>query len=150
MKGCFHFSHWAISSHLKGKYPFSVMDCSTCVDMAAPEFRRWLKNATTFRNEIFTMFVLLIIISKYYIAHVSTKQGTQGAEHIQTFRKIGLHRWVLRPNYVAPYKGLQEATAHTAVTARNTGVNPLLFLISAPGYLHALHNTWDQLLYVHS
>ena len=32
---------------------------------------------------------LIIIISKSYIAHVSTKQGTQGAEYIQTFRKIG-------------------------------------------------------------
>ena len=29
------------------------------------------------------------IISKSYIAHVSTKQGTQGAEDIQTFIKIG-------------------------------------------------------------
>ena len=31
----------------------------------------------------------IIIISKSYIAHVSTKQGSQGAEYIQTFRKIG-------------------------------------------------------------
>ena len=30
-----------------------------------------------------------LIILKSYIAHVSTKQGTQGAEYIQTFRKIG-------------------------------------------------------------
>ena len=30
----------------------------------------------------------------------------------------------LRPNYVAPYKGLQGATAHLAATARNTGANP--------------------------
>ena len=30
-----------------------------------------------------------IIISKSYIAHVSTKQGSQGAAYIQTFRKIG-------------------------------------------------------------
>ena len=30
-----------------------------------------------------------IIISKSYKAHVSTKQGTKGAEYIQTFRKIG-------------------------------------------------------------
>ena len=29
------------------------------------------------------------IISKSYIEHVSTKQGTQSAEYIQTFRKIG-------------------------------------------------------------
>ena len=29
------------------------------------------------------------IISKSCIAHVSTKQGTQGAEYIQTFKKIG-------------------------------------------------------------
>ena len=33
---------------------------------------------------------IIIIISKSYIAHVSTKQGTQGAdEYMQTFRKIG-------------------------------------------------------------
>ena len=33
--------------------------------------------------------IIIIIISKSYIAHISTKQGTQGAEYIQTFRKIG-------------------------------------------------------------
>ena len=33
---------------------------------------------------------LIIIIWKCYIAHVSTKQGTQGAEYIQTFRRIGV------------------------------------------------------------
>ncbi len=32
---------------------------------------------------------IIIIISKSYIAHVSTKQGTQGAGCIQTYRKIG-------------------------------------------------------------
>ena len=29
------------------------------------------------------------IIAKSYIVHASTKQGTQGAEYIQTLRKIG-------------------------------------------------------------
>ena len=33
----------------------------------------------------------------------------------------------MRPNYVAPYKGLQGAMAHTAATARNTGANPFSF-----------------------
>ena len=33
-----------------------------------------------------------IYISKSYIAHISTKLGTQGAEYIQTFRKIGYRR----------------------------------------------------------
>ena len=34
--------------------------------------------------------IIIIITSKSYVAHVSTKQGTQGAEYyIQTFRKIG-------------------------------------------------------------
>ena len=28
---------------------------------------------------------------KSYIAHISTKQGTQGAEYIQTSRKIGYY-----------------------------------------------------------
>ena len=32
--------------------------------------------------------LIKIIISKSYIVHVSTKQGTQGAEYIQTFRRI--------------------------------------------------------------
>ena len=62
-----------------------------------------------------------IILSKYNIKvlyNARTKQGTQGAECIQTFR----------PNYLAPYKGLQGATAHTAATARNTsGRTPSLF-----------------------
>ena len=31
----------------------------------------------------------VLIISKSYTAHVSTKQGTQGTEYIQTFRRIG-------------------------------------------------------------
>ena len=31
----------------------------------------------------------IIIISKSNIAHVSTKQSTQGAEYTQTFRMIG-------------------------------------------------------------
>ena len=35
------------------------------------------------------IIIIIIIISKSYIAHVSTKQGTQGADYIQTFRKIG-------------------------------------------------------------
>ena len=30
-------------------------------------------------------------ISKFYTAHVSTKQSTQGAEYIQTFRKIAFY-----------------------------------------------------------
>ena len=36
----------------------------------------------------FNCKVIIIIISKSYIAQVSTKQGTQGAEYIQTLRKI--------------------------------------------------------------
>ena len=35
------------------------------------------------------LIIIIIIISKSYIAHVSTKQGTQGAEYIHTFRMIG-------------------------------------------------------------
>ena len=35
--------------------------------------------------------MIIIIISKSCIAHVFTKQGTQGAEYmyVQTFRKVG-------------------------------------------------------------
>ena len=36
--------------------------------------------------------ILLITISNSYIAHISTKQGTQGAKYIQTFRKNGYCR----------------------------------------------------------
>ena len=45
-----------------------------------------------------------------------TKQGTsRRGVVIQTFRKIYrlLQRLILRPNYLAPYTGLQGATAHT-------------------------------------
>ena len=38
-----------------------------------------------------------------------------------------LQWWILRPIYLAPYKGLQGATAHTAATAKNTGANPFSF-----------------------
>ena len=39
----------------------------------------------------FESWSIIIIISKSYIAHVPTKQGTQG-EYIQKFRKIGYCR----------------------------------------------------------
>ena len=39
-------------------------------------------------NVTFVITIIKIIL-KSYIANVSTKQGTQGAECIQTFRKIG-------------------------------------------------------------
>ena len=41
------------------------------------------------RKKLYFQVTLITIISKSYIAHVSTKQGTEGAEYIQTFRKIG-------------------------------------------------------------
>ena len=39
---------------------------------------------------IIVITIIVIIILKSYIAHVSTKQGTQGAKYIQTFRKMFL------------------------------------------------------------
>ena len=36
-----------------------------------------------------TYNIIIQISKSYNIAHVSTTQGTQGAEYIQTFRKIG-------------------------------------------------------------
>ena len=33
----------------------------------------------------------------------------------------------MKPKHVAPYKGLQGATGHSAATARNTGANPFFF-----------------------
>ena len=53
-------------------------------------------------------------------------------------RLVYTERWllklrILRPNYVALYKSLQGATAHTAATARNTGANPFYFSIRALG-----------------
>ena len=64
-----------------------------------------------------------IIILKVYIAHVSSKQGTQGAEYIQTLNKIA----VMNSETLALHRGLQGATAHTAATARNTRANPFSF-----------------------
>ena len=40
-------------------------------------------------NKFKYLYIIISITSKSYIAQVSTKQGTQGAEYIQTFRKIG-------------------------------------------------------------
>ena len=36
------------------------------------------------------IIIIIIIITKSYSAHVSTKQGTQSAEYIHIFRKIGI------------------------------------------------------------
>ena len=39
--------------------------------------------------KVHVMTIIIISISKSYIVYVSTKQGTQGTEFIQTSRKIG-------------------------------------------------------------
>ena len=58
---------------------------------------------------IIIIIIIIIIITKSYSAHVSTKQGTQSAEYIHIFRKIGiLQWWILRPNYVVPYKVIRR------------------------------------------
>ena len=57
-----------------------------------------------------------------------------------------LQRWILRPNYLAPYKGLQGATTHTAATARNTGANPFSFQ-QVHMSSNKVINTLDTLLY---
>ena len=72
---------------------------------------------------IATFMLIIIIILKSYIAHLSTKQGTQGAEK---------DRYVIavmnsETQLFSTLKGLQGATAHTAATARNTGANPFSF-----------------------
>ena len=41
-----------------------------------------------FQLKAIIIISIIIIISKSYIAHVSTKQGTQGAEYIQTLNKL--------------------------------------------------------------
>ena len=70
------------------------------------------------------------MISKIYTAHDTT------------FRKIGnCSDQFFRPNHLAPDKGLQGATAHTAATARNTGANLFYFRKVNWVLLHALHNT---------
>ena len=48
------------------------------------------KNLVTKANDNNFFKQIIMIISKSYIAHVSTKQGTQGAEYIQTYRKIAV------------------------------------------------------------
>ena len=49
----------------------------------------------------------------------------------------------LGPNYVASYKGLQDAAVHSGVTARRTGANPFSFNSDGRNWvlLNALHNT---------
>ena len=44
------------------------------------------------QNVTLLILIIIVIVLKSYIAHISTKQGTctQGAEYIQIFRKTGL------------------------------------------------------------
>ena len=65
--------------------------------------------------------------------------------YIHFYRKIGY--WILRPNYVAPYRGLQGAAAGNT-GAKLFGAKPFSFLISA--LVRALHNTQHQQLYIPS
>ena len=60
------------------------------------------KNLVTKANDNNFFKQIIMIISKSYIAHVSTKQGTRGAEYTQVQRR-------------------------TAATARNTRANPFSF-----------------------
>ena len=73
------------------------------------ETRRWVRNH---HIEIIISKSCARIYQKRYSKKVYTN-----------FQKDKL----LRPNYLAPYKGLQGATAHTAAIAKNTGVNPFYF-----------------------
>ena len=66
-----------------------------------------------------------IIISKSY-AHVSTNKVLKALIYVSQRDRL-LKLWILRPNYVAAYKGLQGAKAHTAATAWNTGANSFSF-----------------------
>ena len=91
------------------------------------------------------------IISKSYIGHVIYQTRYSRRWVYTNFQKdMLLQWWVLRPNYLAPSKGLQGATAHTAATARKTRVNPFSFLWVHWIPLHGLLNTWDPRLYVPS
>ena len=74
---------------------------------------------------IIIIIITTIIISKSYIAHVSTKQGTQGTEYIYK-----LSERILRPNYLAPYiKGLQGATVKTLIGLEHQAFNYLFAFI---------------------
>ena len=98
--------------------------------------------------------IIIIIISKSYIIVYSARIYQTRYSRRWVFTNSQKNRllqwWILRPNYLAPYKGLQGATAHTAATARNTGANPFSFRKVHWVLLHALHNTWDQRLNVPS
>ena len=73
------------------------------------------------------------------------QQGTQGTYRVQILQKDRLLKLRnLRPNFVAHYKGLQGAMAHTAATAMNTRANPLHWVL-----LRAIHNTQDQRFSTH-
>ena len=59
------------------------------VDWLLSRKLRYFRGSRSHNVVLLPTALIIIIISKSYIAHVSTKQGTQGAEYIQTFRKIG-------------------------------------------------------------
>ena len=84
------------------------------------------------------------LISRSYIAHISTKQGTQGAEYIQTFKKViavmNSETLLLAP-YIRVYKVLwciQQPQSGT------TGLTPSLFDKCTGFFYMRLHNTWDN------
>ena len=63
-----------------------------------------------------------IIKSKSYLAHISTSKILKALNtFLQKDRLLKLS--ILRLNYVAPYMGLQGASAHSAAAPRNIYLN---------------------------
>ena len=83
--------------------------------------------------EVVDMVSWIIIISKSYIAHVSTYLTRYSRRWVYTctnFQKDRLLKlWIMKPNYGAPEKGLQGATAHLAATFRNTRGSGFFYML---------------------
>ena len=80
----------------------------------------------------------IMIISKSYIAHVSTKQGTQGTSIQTNFQKDRLLQWcILRHKHVALIRVYKVLRRMKQPQPGTLGQTPSLF-------------TWDQQLYVPS
>ena len=81
-------------------------------------------------DDIKVNICLPFIISKSNKAHVSTKQGTQGAEYKQTFREIGFCSYNAETQLCSTLQWFTRCYGayNQAATARNIGANPFSFL----------------------
>ena len=101
-----------MSEMIRGK-----VSCRQSGDWGQKTFNSWFQES--------------LIVSKSYIAHVATKKGSQSAENMQTFRKIG---------YCSDCAYSSHSQEHRGELFSIWQVHWVL--------LHAIHNTLDQQLNV--